>query len=127
MNRREFICTAGGGVVLAVTTSGCDAGATYETVTLARTDLVAALGADTVRTIGESYRAMTPAERDAESLRAAIVASRPWTARVAGFRQPSAAELVQADFDRGRITVVQGWVLSATEARQCAHYSLRPA
>ena len=127
MDRRQFIGIAGGGVALALTASGCDAGASYDTLVLARTDLVAALGADTVRTIGESYRAMTPGERDAESLREAIIASRPWTAHVPGLRQPSPAELVQHDFDRGRTVVVQGWILSATEARQCALYSLRPA
>lgn len=31
---------------------------------------------------------------------------------------------VKADFDNGETVVVRGWVLSRTEARQCALYSL---
>ena len=126
VNRRQFIRLAGSGVAL-VLSAGCDAGTDYDTTALARTGLVAALGPDVVRGIGSQYRAMTPDERSAGSLRVAILASRPWAARVPGSRQPPVAELVQSDFEHGRIVVVQGWVLSETEARQCALYSLMPA
>ncbi len=34
------------------------------------------------------------------------------------------SEKVQADFDNGETVVVRGWVLSRTEARQCALFSL---
>lgn len=34
------------------------------------------------------------------------------------------AKKVQSDFDEGRIVRVKGWVLSLTEARQCALFSL---
>ena len=37
------------------------------------------------------------------------------------------ARLVHDDFDDGRTVVVDGWILSATEARQCALYSLTQA
>lgn len=34
-------------------------------------------------------------------------------------------EITQADFSEGRLVVIDGWVLSKTEARQCAlHYLL---
>ena len=33
-------------------------------------------------------------------------------------------EFVQADFENGETVVVRGWVLSRTEARQCALFSL---
>lgn len=35
--------------------------------------------------------------------------------------------IVREDFARGRIVVVDGWVLSATEARRWASRSTRPA
>jgi len=31
---------------------------------------------------------------------------------------------VKEDFEAGNITLVKGWVLSVTEARQCALFSL---
>ena len=31
---------------------------------------------------------------------------------------------VQQDFEKGEIAIVDGWVLSVTEARQCALYAL---
>ena len=31
---------------------------------------------------------------------------------------------IQSDFEAGRTVIVKGWVLSVTEARQCAIYSL---
>jgi hypothetical protein len=31
---------------------------------------------------------------------------------------------VQADFDQGRTVMLRGWILSQTEARQCALFSL---
>jgi hypothetical protein len=37
------------------------------------------------------------------------------------------AELVRRDFTEGHTVEVQGWVLSITEARQCALYSLARA
>jgi len=36
-------------------------------------------------------------------------------------------EQVQLDFARGRTVMLNGWVLSVTEARQCALFSLLPA
>ena len=126
IDRRQFVRLTGAGVALALT-AGCHAPADYDAATLADSDLVAALGADVVRSIGARYRAMTPTERDTPSLRAAILASRPFASRVLALRQPSMAELVRRDFEHGHTVVVQGWILSATEARQCALYSLRRA
>ena len=34
---------------------------------------------------------------------------------------------IRDDFESGRITVVDGWLLSVTEARQAALFSLTPA
>ena len=85
-------------------------------------DLVATLGPDVVRRLGRGYRANVPRESDSRRLAAAIRASRPWTARV-GVRHPPIADQIRNDFDAGRTVVVDGWLLSVTEARQCALYS----
>ena len=64
------------------------------------------LGPERVRDIGEQYRRLVPDESD-------------WM-RLSG---PISA-LVRRDFETGRTVLVNGWVLSVTEARQCALFSL---
>ena len=124
MHRRHFLRLASV-TTLGALASGCGAGREYDAVTLTHPELLTALGPERVRAIGERYRAATGDEGDAESLRQAIEHSRPRFLRAAS---PSLADLVREDFEQGRTVVVDGWVLSRTEARQCALYSLiRPA
>jgi hypothetical protein len=63
-----------------------------------------------------------PRENTADALRDAISSSQhrqfPW------IRRRSIEEQVRDDFAAGRTVVVSGWVLSETEARQCALFSL---
>ena len=130
MDRRQFIRIAAAGVAtvaVPLTVAGCAAAPDDDVASLARTELVAALGDGSVRAIGESYRTMTPGERDLRSLRAAIMDSRPLMSRWFHVQERSIADLVHADFEQRRTVVVRGWVLSVTEARQCALYSLLPA
>ena len=126
MHRRSFISIASA-TALAALTANCRAGAGYDESSLARPELLEALGADGVRAVGTRYRATHPDERDAPSIREAILASRPWRARLAGRGTPTIPDLVRDDFERGRTVVVNGWLLSATEARQCALFSIRAA
>jgi hypothetical protein len=85
-------------------------------------DLLTPLGPDVVRRLGQRYRHIVPSESDAARLQAAIRASRPWAARI-GVQHPPIADQVRDDFDAGRTVIVDGWLLSVTEARQCALYS----
>lgn len=78
-------------------------------------DLLSLLGPEAVRDIGGQYRLLVPAENNRLFLRAAILPSRV-----------SIAAMVRRDFETGRTVLVNGWVLSATEARQCALFSLLP-
>ena len=126
MDRRLFIRIAGA-TTLAIATADCGIGGGTDARSLARPDLLAALGDAPVRAIGARYRAMSPGERDVAALRHAINGSRPLTARLSGSADPGIAELVREDFVHGRTVVVDGWLLSVTEARQCALYSLLSA
>ena len=124
LDRRAFI-QALSAAIAGVAVAACDRGdATARARTLARPELLAALGAGPVRAIGAGYRAMTRGEQDAESLRNAIDASRPFASRFLGAADPPISQLVRADFANGHTVVVDGWILSVTEARQCALYSL---
>ena len=125
MNRRRFLGLIGGTAVAALSIA-CDASPDLALSALARPALLDALGPERIRALGNRYRDMIPAERDAASLHDAIRRSLPWSARLRGGTSPM-ARLVHDDFDAGRTVVVDGWILSATEARQCALYSLTSA
>ena len=125
MDRRQFLRVAAVAPVAGALASACAPGAGYDEASLARPELLAAMGPELVRTLGTRYRALTPGERDAAALRDAILDSRPTAARLFGARHP-VADLVRDDFARGRTVVVDGWILAATEARQCALFSLLP-
>lgn len=87
----------------------------------ARPALLGALGVERVLRIGKAWTAEHPDERSAIDLQTAI-------ARTAGARRAmdaaSISDIILRDFDSNRIVVVDGWMLSVTEARQCALYAL---
>src|ERR1700720_2887338 len=104
-----------------LTNSACARDTGENAQTLAQPALLEMLGAERTREIGTQYRAAVPNENTAAALRAAISGSQkkfPWIAR------RSIKEQIRDDFGAGRTVIVGGWVLSETEARQCALYSL---
>jgi hypothetical protein len=122
LDRRRFLELTAAGMVASVTSSACahDTGATAPA--LGQPSLLGMLGPDGVREIGAQYRATRPGENTGAALRDAISNSAhrhfPWIS------YPSIEEQIRDDFAAGRTVVVGGWVLSDTEARQCALYSL---
>lgn len=124
MDRRQFLGVSAG-TVAAVFALACTGGGEtrWDAASLARPELLVALGPETVRDLGRRYREAVPAERDSSALRTAILLSRPWASRL-GLGRTSLADQVRADFAEGRTVVVGGWLLAATEARQCALYSI---
>lgn len=117
IDRRRFLAL--GAIVAAGLATGCDGG---DRGAFGQPELLISLGPDAVRNLGKRYRESVPGESDAPRLEAAIRASRPWTARI-GVTHPPIADQLRDDFDAGRTVVVDGWLLSVTEARQCALYS----
>ena len=123
LDRRQFVGAAAAGTAAILTrASGGRVGpeAAADTGLLSYPYLVVALGPGTVREIGEAYRALVPAESNRASLETALRSE-------LGIAHTSAEDLVRADFAAGRVIVVRDWVLSVTEARQCALFSLRSA
>jgi hypothetical protein len=117
LDRRQFLSVAAAGAALTLLgTTGVASDTSAEPIDSAPPELLVAIGADAVREIGEAYRKLVPAESDATALRAALQAVRS-----------SNEDPVRADFAAGRVIVVSDWMLSHTEARQCALFSLRPA
>lgn len=118
LDRRNFL-KAGASALIVRAVTGC---ADEDSATLYHPRLLEMLGPDKVRDLGAHYRAIVPAEDSMRSLRAAISAGRselhlPWFHK-------SIDDAVRDDFAAGRIVLIDGWVLSHTEARQCALFSL---
>jgi hypothetical protein len=126
MDRRQFLRVAATGAVAHLASTACrsHADAASDAAALAQPELLALVGPEQVREIGRRYRQAVPAEHDAEALRAAILAAAPRASRLGEAPRVRVAELVRSDFAEGRTVVVHGWVLSVTEARQCALFSL---
>lgn len=123
MKRRDFIgITAVGVAGLAWPgTSGAVDSATR--ATLAHPHLLDVLRDDRlVADLGRRYRETVPAEDDPRALEAAILADAP--APPPASARTWLEDQVQRDFATGRTVTVSGWVLSLTEARQAALYSL---
>jgi len=76
-----------------------------------------------VREIGRSYREMATGENDVRVLTEAILADRNGSASAA--LSARLDQQVKDDFTQGRTVKVNGWILSVTEAQQCALYSLQ--
>lgn len=77
----------------------------------------------TINQAGLAYRKTHAAEDNKEKLWQLLLGDKD-AALGKGEIQAMLDKQVTADFKQGNILVVKGWVLSVTEARQCALYSL---
>jgi len=116
LDRRQFLSIAAAAGAIAFTGGTRALDAASHSPALAQPDLLIALGPDVVREIGQAYRVLVPTENDRATLEAALRAVRS-----------SNEDPVRADFAVGRTIVVHDWILSRTEARQCALFSLLSA
>lgn len=134
LDRRHFVAAAGAGLVVLALQRWPAVGAGGAAVGGAGPGRAGPAGAahlahlfaadESARAVGRAYLCVTPAERDREALARLLADGEP--ARV-GASRTRAAELratiarrIRDDFAHGRTTVVDGWVLSLTEARVCA-------
>lgn len=122
LDRRRFLQLSAAGVVASLTSSGCTRNSGD-----APPALLEMLGAERVRDIGSRYRAAVPKENSAPALREAITSSRAQGFSLQSLWRDPVERNVRDDFAAGRTVILNGWVLSVTEARQCALFSLAPA
>lgn len=81
--------------------------------------------AKTIVEAGRAYRKANQNEDDKNALKSLLLAGSVSSA--AGDDKAIRAMLdsrVNSDFKTGKVTMVNGWVLSLTEARQCALFSI---
>jgi len=80
-----------------------------------------------IRDIGLSYRNMTPVENEKKKLTDLLLAGDD--GKLTGESDNEAVfelieKKVRKDFKEDKLQVIKGWVISTTEARQCALFSL---
>jgi hypothetical protein len=124
LDRRRFLQITAAGVVASLTTTAWASDAATDVSTLDRPELLTMLGSERVRELGTRYRAATPNENTVSSLRAAISETERRTLLIRWTPRGSIENQIRDDFAAGRTVLVDGWVLSATEVRQCALFSL---
>ncbi len=125
MDRRHFIASAAAGALgLGLSGAAWRTAPSENLHALARPALIDMLGERRVRDLGMRYRAMYPAACDADSLCAAILDGAMPTPADAPAMRAYLNATIQGDFAAGRTMILKGWVLSMTEARQCALFSL---
>ena len=126
MKRRQFIGLAAVGTAAWACPTTARPDAIASPTTLAHPHLLDVLrNRHLVRNLGRRYREEVPAENSPRALERAILAEMRVTKSELGRVQVN--EQVQRDFADGRTVMLDGWVLSVTEARQCALFSLLPA
>ncbi len=126
LDRRRFLKVSALGVIATVADSGCTSGDLPAAAAVDQPLLVAMLGPERVRELGTRYRAATPNENTGDALRVAIAHGRNGL-RIPFIGHSSLDDQIRDDFENGRTVIVDGWVLSVTEARQAAIFSLTPA
>jgi hypothetical protein len=82
------------------------------------------LGPERVRQLGAHYRASTSRENTDAALRAALSGANGQ--KKTSLTIEALDKQISSDFAAERTVVVDGWVLSLTEARQAALFSLSP-
>ncbi|HVU96045.1 MAG TPA: hypothetical protein VHE34_12510 [Puia sp.] len=75
----------------------------------------------TLRHIGNNYRKTTPAETKEDRLVSLLTTDLPQGSDPTNQLDAKARQ----DYAAGKTVTIDGWVLSITEARQCALYSLQ--
>lgn len=129
MERREFLqITAAGMVALGLPGSALFAAPAPAAGVLAQPGLLAMFGdQQLVRELGILYRRAVPSEDAVEVLSEVIAGRTPVKEWDAPALRAHLEHQVRSDFGAGRTVLLKGWVLSVTEARQCALYSLLPS
>lgn len=133
INRRQLLRMLAGYVSAVGLASRSDAADRYQSQALmpdAREDLIEIFPRrESAVLIGREYLRLAPQEAHAKRLLDLIGSpGPPWAMPSSGRIQPAMAQWLyekqRGDFTQGRTVLIQGWMLSRTEARLCALISL---
>jgi hypothetical protein len=130
MNRRSFILLTGAGIsaVGVFSVKLLDLGFADENL-YAKPKLLSRLCDDsTIRLLGRTYLKMSPPRATRNELMITlygrVIKTEAFQRQDLILLREQLENSIKADFALGRTIVLNGWVLSITEARQCALYSI---
>lgn len=123
MKRRKFIILSGIGATAFTLPSACLKARIPEyDPLLAEPELLSFIwDTETMIAVGTLFRELTPGERTEGGLVSALLRESPDGTTPALQKVNSR---VQADYEENDLVMLEGWILSRTEARQCALLSL---
>ena len=129
MKRRSFILLSATGLTALVLPSlGCNhVDATTAKILQLPNQLSHIVDAQTIRDIGNAYRKQLATDVDKDKLLNLLLtddAGKAVSSSDTTLLKTVLNDKVKSDFEKGNTVTVKGWVLSETEARQCAVYSL---
>jgi hypothetical protein len=126
MQRRQFLQLTGmGGTVILVTGMSCSRRHPVSYDILGKPEELAQIcDLKTLKEIGMAYRGQTASETDADKLATLLLtdsSGNPVSSESDhSFIQNLMRKKIEHDFETGNIVILEGWILSITEARQCA-------
>jgi hypothetical protein len=126
MQRRQFLqLSAMGGTVFLVTGISCNRRHPVSYSILGKPEALAQIcDLKTLKEIGMAYHAQTGSETDIDKLAALLLTdsagSPVSSASDNSVIQTLISKKIEHDFETGNIVIVSDWILSVTEARQCA-------
>ena len=126
MQRRQFLqLTAMGGTVILVTGMSCSRRHPVSYDILGKPEELAQIcDLKTLKEIGMAYRGQTQSEADGDKLETLLLtdsSGNPVSSESDhSYIQSLMRKKIEHDFETGNIVIVKGWILSVTEARQCA-------
>lgn len=127
MDRRQFIQFAAAGAAgIGLTGAVWLPSAEPPLSVLGRPALLDLLkSSDEIRAVGKAFRAAHPTERTADEIASAILSDTQLSLRLPESAMRDAlSRQIRKDFAEHRTIRLKGWILSVTEARQCALYSI---
>jgi hypothetical protein len=127
MKRRRFLqITITGALAFSLSGIGWLVKARSRTHVLAFPEMLILLGSEKrIREIGAAYRNTFPGESTSDALSKALISDSGLSANISdSILRDHMDQQVRRDFEHGRIVRLNGWILSRTEARQSALYSI---
>ena len=127
MKRRSFILLSATGITaLVIPSLSCNnVNPTASKLLQEPNQLAHICDAQTIRDIGNTYRKQVSAESEKDQLIKLLLtdATGNSISTDSTLLKLALNEKIQADFASGNVVKVKGWILSVTEARQCAIFS----
>lgn len=126
MKRKKFLLlsAAGAASIVLPSVNSCNTAVEYPDSLAHPRSISMIWDSGQIESIGNAYLRKVPGQANKQALARSLLTDAPSdSTAIPGFME----QQVGRDFETGDTVMVDGWILSETEARQCALYSLKQA